>query len=263
MASKFLTCEGEVANRLKSSDRLKDVIKKIVPPSAYRPARVWWNRRQPVEWNQLRRLTPMSRNFGFNRGGCIDRYYIDAFIERHQTDVRGHVLEILDAHYTQMFGGERVEVSDVLHAAPGNPEATMVGDLATGEGIPPNAFDCLIITQTFQLIFDLQGAIANAYEALKPGGALLASFPGICQISRYDAERWGDYWRFTTLSVRRLCELVFPSENVLVEGHGNILAAVSYLHGMAVEDLTAEELDYHDPDYEIVITARAQKPKDS
>lgn len=242
------------------AQNIKDVVKKIVPASVYRPARVWLNRRQPVRWENLRRLTPISRDFGFDRGQCIDRYYIDAFIEKHGADIKGRVLEILDPHYTKMFGGERVTHADVLHAAEGNPQATLVGDLATGEGIPRAAFDCLIVTQTFHLIFDVQAALVNSYEALKPGGVLLASFPGICQISRYDMERWGDYWRFTTRSVARLCEQVFPKENLLIEGHGNVLAAVSYLHGMAVEDLSAEELDYHDPDYEIVITVRAQKP---
>ncbi len=241
------------------SQGIKGIVKKIVPPAVYRPVRVWWRRRQPVQWENLRRLTPISRVYGFDRGQCIDRYYIDTFIERHGADIRGRVLEILDPHYTQMFGGERVTQSDVLHAAEGNPQATLVGDLSTGEGIPEDTFDCLIVTQTFQLIFDVRGALANAYKALKPGGVLLASFPGICQISRYDMDRWGDYWRFTTMSVRRLCEEFFPAENLEVEGHGNVLAAVSYLHGMAVEDLKTEELDFQDPDYQIVITLRAQK----
>lgn len=242
------------------SQSLREIIKKIVPPSVYRPARRWLNRRRPVQWENLRRLEPIGRAYGFDRGLCIDRYYIDAFIEKHSEDIRGRVLEILDPHYTKMFGRGRVTQSDVLHAAEGNPEATLVGDLSTGEGIPRCAFDCLIVTQTFQLIFDVRGAIEHAYRALKPGGVLLASFPGICQISRHDMDRWGDYWRFTTLSVKRLCQDFFPPEQLQIQGHGNVLAAVSYLHGMAVEDLSAEELEHRDPDYEIVITLRAKKP---
>ena len=159
-----------------------------------------------------------------------------------------------------MFGGDRVTRSEVLHIVPGNPQATLVGDLATGQGIPTEAFDCMIVTQTFQLIYDVSAAIANCYAALKPGGVLLATFPGICQISRYDMDRWGDYWRFTTRSARQLCEEVFPSANLEVTGHGNVLVAISYLHGMATDDLLPEEMDYHDPDYEIVITVRAMKP---
>ncbi|MDT5060871.1 MAG: hypothetical protein QOH63_1330 [Acidobacteriota bacterium] len=246
---------------LKQTEFLKSITKKMLPPAIYRPVRIWWRRRKAINWLNLRRLTPISRIFGFDRGQCIDRYYIEAFMETRSADIRGRVLEILEPQYTRKFGGDSVARSDVLHVVPGNPQATLVGDLATGQGIPQGAFDCMIVTQTFQLIYDISGAIANCYAALKPGGVLLASFPGISQISRYDMDHWGDYWRFTTRSVRRLCEEVFPAENIQVNGHGNVLVAISYLHGMATQDLTPEELDYHDADYEIVITVRAAKPR--
>ncbi|MGI9065139.1 MAG: methyltransferase domain-containing protein [Pyrinomonadaceae bacterium] len=242
---------------------LKRVLKKLVPSAVYRPARIWWHRRKPVREERLRRLTPISRNFGFDRGLCIDRYYIEAFLQRHSADIHGRVLEVLDRHYTRKYGGNRVTQGDVLHAAPGNPSATIVGDLATGQGIPKEAFDCLIVTQTFQLIYDVRNAIANCYAALKPGGVLLATFPGICQISRYDMDRWGDYWRFTTRSAERLCKENFPTEDLQVEGHGNVLVAISYLDGLAIQDLLPHELDYHDPDYEILVAVRAVKPASS
>ncbi len=88
---------------------------------------------------------------------------------------------------------------------------------------------------------------------------LLATFPGISQISRSDMDRWGDYWRFTSLSAKRLFEEAFPPGNVSVEAHGNVLAAVAFLHGLAAEELRPEELDHRDPDYEVLITVRAAK----
>lgn len=239
---------------------LKGVVKRFVPSGMYRPVRVWWQRRRPVRNSGRRQLTPIGGNFGFDRGLCIDRYYIEAFLERHFVDIHGRVLEILDSHYTQKFGADRVTDSDVLHAEPGNPQATIVGDLATGKNIPLETFDCLIVTQTFHLIYDVGQAISTCYRALKPGGVLLASFPGICQISRYDMDRWGDYWRFTTKSVERLCKENFPTQEIKIQGHGNVFVAMSYLDGLAVQDLHTFELDYHDPDYEIVITARLRKP---
>ncbi len=72
-------------------------------------------------------------------------------------------------------------------------------------------------------------------------------------------ERWGDYWRFTTLSARRLFGEVFPPENVTVKARGNVLAAIAFLHGLAAEELKPEELDHDDPDYELIITVRAVK----
>ena len=219
-------------------------------------------RQAAPNWGNMRRLTPVSRVFGLDRGQPVDRYYIEAFLQRRSVDIRGHVLEIGDPGYTRQFGGGRVTRSDVLHAVPGNPQAMLVGDLATGEGVPKEAFDCMIVTQTFLFIYDAKAAIANAYAALKPGGVLLATFPGISQISRYDMDRWGDYWRFTDASARRLFGDVFGKENVTIETYGNVLTACAFLHGLAAHELKPEELDYRDPDYQVIIGVRAVKVKE-
>jgi predicted O-methyltransferase YrrM/SAM-dependent methyltransferase len=208
-------------------------------------------------WSDFRRLTPVSGVFGHDRGRPIDRYYIEAFLGRHDTDVCGRVLEIGDPGYTRQFGGERVTQSDVLHAAEDNSQATIVGDLATGLGIPRDAFQCIILTQTLQYIYDLKAAVANCHAALKPGGVVLVTLPGISQIARWDADHWGDYWRFTPQSAARLFGDTFGSASVQVESHGNVLVACAFLHGLADHELTESELSYTDPDYPVLITVRA------
>ena len=214
--------------------------------------------RRPAR-RSLGSLEPASRSFGANLGKAIDRHYIESFLERHAAAIHGHVLEVGDAAYTRRFGGERVSVSDVLHAAPGNPQATLVGDLATGQGISEGAFDCLILTQVLQYVFDVRAAIGHARAALKPGGVLLATLPGISQISRSDDERWGDYWRFTPASARRLFGEVFGDEAVAVEARGNVLAASAFLYGIPLHELDARELEHDDPDYPMLITVKAQR----
>lgn len=239
------------------------MIKMAIPAAAiYR--RILSPRRQPssVKWGNLRRTTPVSRTFGFDRGLCIDRYYIEDFLRKRQNDIRGRVLEIGDPGYTFKFGGNRVIQSDVLHAVAGNSQATLIGDLATGDGVPQAAFDCMLLTQTFPFIYNVHSAIGNSHSALKLGGVLLATFPGISQISRYDMERWGDYWRFTDASARRLFGDVFGPKNVTIETYGNVLAACAFLHGLAAHELQKEELDYRDPDYQLLITIRAVKAED-
>jgi hypothetical protein len=210
-------------------------------------------------WSDLRRLQPLSRAFGFDRGMPIDRYYIENFLRANSSDIHGRVLEVADAAYTQKFGGDRVAVSDVLHSVPGNRKATIVGDLATGKGIPTGAFDCIILTQVLPFIYDVRAAVATAGRALQAGGTLLATFAGISQISRYDMDRWGDYWRFTDRSARLLFEEVFATSDVQIVSHGNVLIATAFLHGMSSEELTAAELDYVDPDYQVLITVRARR----
>lgn len=223
-----------------------------------------WRRRPGlgrVHFGALRRVTPVSPQFGIDRGLCIDRYYIEKFLTERAEDIKGQVLEIGDDRYARKFGGSRITKSDVLHVRQGNPKATIVADLSADAGIHSDSFDCIIFTQTLPFIYDFHAAVRSLYRILKPGGVLLATFPGISQISRYDMERWGDYWRFTTLSARRLLAEAFPPEAIDVRAHGNVLAAVAFLHGLAAKELEAEELDYFDPDYEVLIAARAVKPK--
>ncbi len=217
----------------------------------------------PVGWvrlGSLRRVTPLSREFGYDRGLPIDRYYIERFLSAHASDIRGHVLEIADNTYTRRFGGDRVKESDVLHVLDGQQHATLVGDLTCADHIPSDRFDCVILTQTLQFIYDVPAALRTVGRILKPGGAVLATAPGISPISRYDMERWGQFWAFTSLSARRLFEAVFPGTEVTIEGHGNVLAASAFLYGMATEELQQKELDACDPDYELLITIRAVKP---
>lgn len=208
-------------------------------------------------WDNLRTLEPVSRTFGLDRGTPVDRYYIERFLDRHRADVRGRVLEVGDGTYTRRFGADRVGQADVLHTPPGGRSATVVGDLATGEGVPRDAFDCLILTQVLPCIYDVRAAVANCFAALKPGGVVLATVPCICQVSQYDMERWGEFWRFTTLAARRLFEEAFGAADVRVEAHGNALAATALLQGMAAEELRAEELDHQDPGYPVTVAVRA------
>lgn len=211
-------------------------------------------------WHRFFSLFPRSRKFGFDRGTPIDRYYIESFLRENSSDVQGHVLEIGDANYTRKFGGEKVSRSTVLHITNSNNENTIVGDLATGEGILINTFDCVILTQTIQFIYNIKNAILNTYKALRPGGVVLATASGISQISRYDMDLWGEYWRLTDLSANRLFEEVFPSENIQVKTLGNVKASAAFLYGYAVEDMKKRDLDYSDSDYQMLIAIRAVKP---
>ena len=205
-------------------------------------------------------LKPVSREFGFDRGTPIDRYYIESFLKLFSHDIKGRVLEISDSYYTRNFGGDQVIKSDILHVNADEQNATIVGDIETCKVLPTGVFDCILLTQVLNVIYDTKSAIRHLNNALKPGGILLASVPGISQISRYDMDRWGDYWRFTTLSANRLFVEVFPSTCVTVKAYGNVLTSSAFLYGLAIEELSQNELNYHDPDYELLIGIRAIKP---
>ena len=58
-------------------------------------------------------------------------------------------------------------------------------------------------------------------------------------------------------SARRLFSRDF--HDVKVETYGNVLAAISFLEGLAVADVTTRELDVKDANYPVTIAVRAQK----
>ena len=218
----------------------------------------------PVGWvrfGNLRRLTPISSDYGNSRGLEIDRYYIEKFLSEHASDIRGHVLEIKHNAYTVRYGQNRVTRSDVLHPVEGNPDATIVADLTKADHLPSNVYDAIIFTQTLQVIYDIKTTIATLYRILKPGGVLLVTGSGMAKLSLEDYDRWGEYWRFTSLSAKLLFEEVFPPEHVSVRSYGNVLAAISFLEGLACKDLKQKELDAVDRSFEILIAIRAVKPE--
>ena len=211
------------------------------------------------------RVDPVSRDYGFDRGTPVDRHYIQDFLRRHAAspdyasgDIRGRVLEVGGDEYATRFGG-RAGTIDVLHVDASNPVATIVGDLTRPDELPREQFDCVICTQTLHVIWDFRSALAGLHQVLRPDGVLLITVPGITSACKPDRDLWGDYWRFTTLSFRRLLEERFDAADVRVEAYGNVSASVAFLHGIAAEEMPAGTLALRDPDYEMLICARARR----
>jgi len=207
-------------------------------------------------FGDLHRISPVSRIRGLDRsrsvraepGQPIDRYYTEVFFQRHSSDIQGQVMEIGDSGLMRLFGGDHITQSTVMAAD-------------HDRDFPRRAFDCLIHAQAFSSTYDFKSAIQDAYAVLKPGGILLVTLPGISQIRRPEMEQIGDYWRFTDASVKKMFGDVFGSENIMVETYGNVLAASALLFGLESHELKKEELDFNDPDYQVIIAVRAVKPE--
>jgi len=212
-----------------------------------------------VRFGSLRRLTPISTDWGFDRGLPIDRYHIERFLEAEADSIRGRVLEIDTNEYTRRFGGDRVEHSDVLHIAEMAPGVTLVGDLTDAPHLPSEAFDCVIVTQTLQLIHEVDAAVATIHRLLRPGGTALVTVPGISPMTRDPGGSWGYHWGFTTLSATRLFERHFGPGRVEVRAPGNVLTATAFLQGIASTELEAGELEHDDPSFELLVTVRATR----
>ncbi|OSP55077.1 class I SAM-dependent methyltransferase [Pseudoruegeria sp. SK021] len=214
-----------------------------------------------VDFGGLRRVSPISAVFGQDRDLLtIERYYIEDFLARHASDIKGRALEMGDPAYTRKFGGDRVMREDVLSYVDGNPLATIVADLTDAPHIPDNSFDCIIITQTLQMIFEVDKAIATLHRILKPGGVVLCTSHGMTRVARREGiDDWGEYWHFTTQSKRRLFRAAFPLENVEVTSVGNVFSCICNLHGLGASEIAPEELSMHDPNFEMLVLVRAVK----
>ena len=201
---------------------------------------------------------PLSRDFGYERGTPIDRYYIENYLESRSADVQGHVLEIAEDTYSLRFGGSKITRQDVLHLNLTDPPVTIVGDLTVPGVMPDNTFDCIILTQTLQMIFNLEDAVTRLHAALKPGGVLLLTVPGITQL---ESGEWGAAWcwSFTHRSIRNLFERSFDSDALEITTHGNCYSAITFLFGAALEEVDRAKLDPVDMTYPVIVTLRAQK----
>jgi hypothetical protein len=106
----------------------------------------------------------------------------------------------------------------------------------------------------------MRAALRTLHRILKPGGVLLLTSHGISKIGRrLGRDAWGEYWHITTQSAERLMAEAFPLGEVEVRSWGNVLAAVCALHGIVAEEVDRRDLDVLDPDFEVLVTARARK----
>ena len=222
--------------------------------------RLLWPRFGTVNFGDFARVTPISSCFGFDRGTPIDRYYIEQFLDKHAADIRGRCLEMGNPVYINKFGGDRVEQIEVMYVTEGNPDTTIVADLTNADHLASDQFDCIIVTQTVQMIYDIKAALRTLHRILKPGGVLLLTSNGISKIyARLGRQDYGEYWHLTTQSAKAIFYETFPAANIEVSSYGNVLSAMCFLHGLAAEELPIDKLDYIDSDFEVIVTVRAVK----
>lgn len=214
----------------------------------------------PVKFHDLSRTNPISRQFGMDRGTPIDRYYIEKYLNLRRLHIKGKVIEVGGMEYIRKFGNLVVDKWSLDYKEKKGMGNRLVANLEDPETMPENFVDCIIATQVLNFIFDVKKALNSTRKLLRKNGCLLGTVAGGSQISRYDADRWGDYWRFTAMSLDRLLREVFPADNIEIKSFGNVLAATSFLQGIAVEDLPdVKMLDELDEDYPIVLGFKVQK----
>jgi hypothetical protein len=125
--------------------------------------------------------------------------------------------------------------SNVLHFTADNPRATMVGDPSVPGVLPEEAFDCLVFTETLHYNYDMHAAVAEMHS-LEPRRSPAPNMPRYFHVDRGD---WGAnrFWSITRPAAEGMFAGVFGAANVAVEARGNVYAAVSFLEGLALEEV--------------------------
>lgn len=222
------------------------IIKHYIPPV------------KKISFGDFKSVVPFSKQFGYDRGGAIDRYYIESFLKSESGKIKGTVLEIGDNYYTQLFGGSQVEKSEILHIDESNPSATIIADISNAPHINDNSFDCIILTQTLHLIYNYKEALQTCHRILKPGGTLLLTVPGITPI---DYGEWNNTWyySFTDKAMVKMMKEIFANSEININVYGNVFVATCFLYGLGLNEIPKDKLDYIDPQYQVIISVKATK----
>lgn len=198
-----------------------------------------------------RLILPCTRNFGFEQGTPLGRYYIDAFLKKHATRVHGRCLEFGEARYKDVFPN----ASDytILSAFDG-PDVDLVGDIHNPPTEWIDTFDSIICTQVFEHLQDPDIAATAIYRLLRAEGVLLLTVPFFNHVHGSPS----DYFRYTDEGIRRVLERAgFTIE--FIESGGNFLVSMGALMGFPSEVFSQTELDAKDKDYPYTILVLARK----
>ncbi len=205
-----------------------------------------------IDWGDLKKTVPICQAFGLTRGTPVDRYYLSKFIKEIQTQIGGNILEIggtpKDKDFYQINPGTSYQILN-LEAGPG---VDIVGDAHEVSVIKPESLDSVIIFNVLEHCYAPWVVVENIYTWLKPGGKCFAMVPSAIRVHATPVDYWRPLpdafaWMFRNFSQQKLYV------------YGNPTSVIASYHGIAVEELTPEELDPYHPDYPVATCILAEK----
>lgn len=152
----------------------------------------------------------LDRGFGTSRGMPLDRPLINEFVRKCSSRLSFgkslRILEIGDSRYASKFFPDcHIYVLNYKesNAITKENDSTLVGDLVEATSLK-NEFDVIISTQVLAFTKNPFNAVKTYNSLLRSGGILIGTEPQISQISWFDDESSGDYFRFTTGGIKQL-----------------------------------------------------------
>jgi peptidoglycan/xylan/chitin deacetylase (PgdA/CDA1 family) len=243
--------------------KIKMALRRIIPDGLVRRFKILQYRQNyvptvgKIHFGDLRRVLPLSNDFGYMRGGPIDRYYIEKFLSEHSADIKGVVLEVGDNKYTLAYGKDRIIKSDILDINRGNKKATIIADLTNAIQLPSNTYDCIIFTHVISMIYDCKATLRTIYRMLKPSGALLLT-SGV-GFKMHKNPNCDIHWNISDICFKKILSEIFSPAQITAQRYGNVLTMTSFLFGIGRTELDDDEYNFNDMDYPVIFGIRAIK----
>ena len=196
----------------------------------------------------------ISNDYGDSRGTPITRFYIQHFFLQLKYFDWGNCLEFEDNRYIDQFGKNVTKNYTFKFSNKYRDQENLInGDLTRYSDLPKEKFDLIVCTNVLNFIFDVKSAIKGIHRMLKKNGKCIVTVDGpSSHISRFDMERWGDFWRFTNLSAKKIFEqLNFKVEKNIT--YGNPYACSAQLNGFSTQDIDQSKLFPSDQDYQLLV----------
>ncbi len=156
----------------------------------------------------------LDSNFGVSRGTPLDRKLISDYLWTATRDIDSMNLTVLEF-------GDRIISENMLKKSISwiflysqkfeidTKNKIIYGDLTNFDesySAIYGTFDIILSTQLMAFTDDPFAVVKNLNKMMKKDGVLVGTEPFLSPVSRYDNEKWGDYFRFTLKGMKKLLD---------------------------------------------------------
>ena len=207
----------------------------------------------------LRSIKKHSEKFGFDRGTPIDRYYIDHFLKNLNLENNfNRSLEFGEILYSDSFKvKEKYFLSHPEYETRDIASNQILFDLNSEHSYEGTKFDLILSTNVINFTKNPFVSIKHHIDMLNSRGTLVLTVSASMPISKFDAERWGDYWRFTPDGLNQLLRTLNCEYHI--KSFGSFVTSIAFLCGLSAEEIDATDLNKNDDSYPIVVMAIIKK----
>jgi hypothetical protein len=184
----------------------------------------------------------LDSEFGSSRGTPIDRALIEGFLESAIPKLSEHstVLEFSELFFADKYCP--TSNKSIFNFEPGNQvvvmdQSSVSGDLLIGPSRDFEKVDLIIATQLLAFTSNPFKSATSLLDMLKTEGMIIGTEPFCSPVSKYDDDRWGDYFRFTEKGLKSIYSSIEEKDlDIEIFPLGNWTTTYGLFKGFCTED---------------------------